>query len=103
MNDRYLMLLGDLNAASADADEAIKAGEYTTAGLHLDSAEDLIQQLRDEWPNIPPGPARVVTGSSVKQLQAKIDSARTKLPVRRVVSEGAPEIDPEQETDPDAE
>jgi len=97
--DAYLKLLADAGLAVDGAEEAAGAGETGQAVEAIDHAEEALTALRDAWPEMAP-PERAIVGRTAAPLRARVDKIRLGLPKRVALSEGAPERDPDEETDP---
>jgi hypothetical protein len=99
--DAALRTLADAALALDAAEEALDAGEPTTAESHLETAGDALEVLRGRWTDLPPA-GRAIVGPAGKDVRARRDALVKRLPKRRALSEGAPEAaDPEEDTPPD--
>lgn len=99
--DELLKRLAEASLAQDAAEEALGEGEATQASEHLDEVDAILADLRDRWPGMS-APERKIVGANAAPLKARMDDARKRLPKRRALSEAPPEVDPEQEADPDA-
>ena len=100
--DAALRTLADAGLALDAAAEALDAGEPTTAEEQLDIAGDALETLRAAWPDLPPA-GRKIIGPAGKDVRERREALVKRLPKRRALSEGAPEVDPEQDAGPDDE
>jgi hypothetical protein len=97
--DAYLKLLADAGLALTNAEEAADSGETTQAIDALDHAAQALADLRTAWPGMS-APQRAIVGPAAASLRQRQDGTRARLPKRAALSEGAPERDPDEETDP---
>jgi hypothetical protein len=97
--DAYLKLLADAGLALDDAERAADAGETTQAEDALDRAGEALADLRSDWPAMTAA-ERAIVGKAAAPLRDRLDRTRARLPKRAALSEGAPERDPDEETDP---
>jgi hypothetical protein len=96
-----LETLAEASLAVEEAEAALGEGEATRAEEALDRAEAVLAELRERWRAM--GPAeRAVVGPAAKGVRERAEAGRRRLPRRRALSEGAPEVDPEQDVEPDA-
>ena len=98
--DAALRTLADAGLALDAATEALDAGEPMTAEEQLDVAGDALETLRAAWPDLPPS-GRAIIGPAGKEIRERREALVKRLPKRRALSEGAPEVDPEQDSGPD--
>ena len=98
--DAALRTLADAGLALDAASEALDAGEPTTAEEQLDIAGEALDALRASWPDLPPA-GRAIVGPAGKEVRERREALVKRLPKRRALSEGAPEVDPEQDSGPD--
>jgi hypothetical protein len=98
--DAALRTLADAGLALDAAAEALEAGEPSTAEEQLDVAGDALEALRAAWPDLPPA-GRAIVGPAGKEVRERREALVKRLPKRRALSEGAPEVDPEQDSGPD--
>jgi hypothetical protein len=47
-------------------------------------------------------PERAIVGPAAKAIRGRLVAAAARVPARRTLSEGAAEVDPEEESEPDA-
>jgi hypothetical protein len=99
--DELLKRLAEASLAQDAAEEALEEGEATQASEHLDEVDAILADLRDRWKDMS-APERKIVGSNAAPLRERLDRARRRLPKRSALSEAAPEVDPEQEADPEA-
>jgi hypothetical protein len=99
--DAALRTLADAGLALDAAEEALAAGEPSTAEAHLDAVEAALEQVRSAWPSLP-APARAVVGPAGREIRDRRDALARRLPRRRALSEASPaDADPEQDTPPE--
>jgi len=99
--DADLKLLADASLAAAEAEEAITEAAFHLAAERLDAARDGLAELRARWPEMTPA-ERSVVGGAAAPVRARIDDAAKRIPKVSALSEAAPVVDPEQETEPRA-
>lgn len=100
--DHHLKLLADASLAVAGAEEAVGDGAFHTASERLDGAREVLAELRSRWPEMSAAERRVV-GTAARGVRERLDAAAARVPRLRAVSEmAAPEVDPEQELEPEA-
>ena len=97
--DVALRTLADAGLALDAAEEALAAGERSTAEEHLEEVETALKTVRERWPELPAA-GRAVVGPAGKQVAERRAALVKRLPKRRSLSEGTPEKDDEQETEP---
>jgi hypothetical protein len=99
--DELLKLAADAGVHVSAAEEALDEGASDAARDELDRAADALTALRERWPSMS-GAERAVVGKAAGAVRARLDAATARLPVRRTLSDGAAEVDPEQEREPEA-
>jgi hypothetical protein len=99
--DDLLKLAADAGHDVSLAEEALEEGAHDSARDALDRALETLAALRERWPGMSPA-ERAVVGASAKAVRGRLDAAAGRVPPRRALSEGAPEVDSEQEADPEA-
>lgn len=97
--DVALRTLADAGLALDAAEEALAAGEPSTAESHLETVDAALASVRSEWPTLPPA-GRAIVGPAGKQVADRRAALVKRLPKRRALSEGTPEKDDEQDTPP---
>lgn len=101
MLDAQLKTLADCGLAVEAAEAALAEAAHGDARERLDEAAAALEALRGQWPSL--GAAqRAVVGPAAKTLRDRVDAAQRRVPPLRAVSDGAPEVDPEQESEPAA-
>jgi hypothetical protein len=100
--DALLKLAADAGHEISTAEDALEEGAHDTARDALDRAADLLAELRERWP-VMSAPERAIVGPAAKAVRGRLDAAAARVPRRRTLSEGAAEVDPEQEAEPGAE
>ena len=99
--DIALRTLADAGLALDAAEEALDAGEPSTAEERLDEVAVALETLRTAWPDLPAA-GRAVIGPAGKDVRTRRDALVKRLPKRRALSEGTPEAaDPDEDTPPD--
>jgi hypothetical protein len=99
--DTLLKLAADAGHEVTTAEEALQEGAHDSARDALDRASDLLSDLRARWPSMSAA-ERAIVGPAAKVVRDRLDAAQARIPRRRTLSEGAVEVDPEQESEPDA-
>lgn len=100
--DAHLKLLADISLVLTEAEEAARAGETGQASEALDRAESDLETLRAQWAGMSAA-ERAIVGPAAAPLRARLDETRKRLPKRLALSEGAPERDPDEDLDPEAD
>ena len=100
--DSLLKLAADAGHEVTTAEEALAEGAHDAARDALDRASDVLADLRGRWPSMS-GAERAIVGPAAKTVRERLDAAAARVPRRRALSEGAAEVDPEQEAEPSAE
>jgi hypothetical protein len=99
--DTLLKLAADAGHEVTTAEEALQEGAHDSARDALDRASDRLSDLRARWPSMSAA-ERAIVGPAAKVVRDRLDAAQARIPRRRTLSEGAVEVDPEQESEPDA-
>jgi hypothetical protein len=99
--DDLLKLAADAGHEISTAEDALDEGAHDTARDALDRAADRLQELRDRWSSMS-APERAVVGPAAKAVRERLDAASARVPKRQTLSEAAAEVDPEQESEPEA-
>lgn len=99
--DLRLPLLADANLHLGVAEEAADEEAWVTAEEEVDKADQALQQLREQWPQMADN-ERGLLAQMVAPLKHRADSLRERLPKKSVVSQGEKVIDPEQEEEPES-
>jgi hypothetical protein len=99
--DALLKLTADAGVEVTAAETALKDDMPQAARDALDRADDLLAALRERWPEMS-APERTVIGNAAGAVRQRRDAVAARVPARRVVTDAAPEVDPEQEQDPEA-
>jgi flavin-binding protein dodecin len=97
--DVLLKLAADAGVEVSAAEAALEEGAHAAAREALDRADDALAALRDRWPEMS-APERAVIGGAAAAVRARRDAAAARVPPARPLSEGVPELDPDQERDP---
>jgi hypothetical protein len=98
--DALLKLAADAGHEVSTAEDALDDGAPDTARDALDRAADALAELRDRWPSMS-APERAIVGPAAKAVRGRLDAAAARIPKRRTLSEGAVEVDPEQDAAPE--
>lgn len=98
--DELLKLAADAGVEVSDAEAALEEGLPQTARDAIDRADDALALLRERWPTMSPA-ERAVIGNAAGAVRRRRDAVVARLPARRLVTDVAPEVDPEQEQDPE--
>jgi hypothetical protein len=99
--DDLLKLAADAGHEISTAEEALEENAHDAARDALDRAADHLTELRGRWPGMS-APERAIVGPAAKAVRARLDAAAARVPARRTLSEGAAEVDPEEESEPEA-
>lgn len=99
--DAYLKLLAEAGLKIGEAEEALDEGVFTHARELLDDAETHLASLRSSWPDMSTAERRII-GASAKPVSDRAAAAARRIPKRSALSEGAPEVDPDEDVEPGA-
>ncbi|WCB91877.1 hypothetical protein DSM104299_00555 [Baekduia alba] len=99
--DDLLKLAADAGHEISNAEDALDEGAPDTARDALDRAADHLSTLRTRWPDMS-APERAVVGPAAKAIRERLDTAASRIPKRQTLSVTPAEVDPEQESEPDA-
>lgn len=83
------------------AEEALEESAFHTARDHLDKVDVALEELRRRWLKMSE-PERAVITPTAKEARARLDAAVKRVPKVSALSEGAAEVDPEQDLEPDS-
>jgi hypothetical protein len=95
-----LKIAADAGHQVSRAEDALEESAHETAREALDTARDLLADLRGRWSSMS-GAERAIIGPAAKAVRDRLDAAAARVPARRALSEAPPEVDPEQERAPD--
>jgi hypothetical protein len=98
--DALLKLAADAGVEVSAAEQALDEGMPESAREALDRAADILADLRERWPGMSAA-ERALVGRAAGDVRRRLDAAAARVPVRRALSEGAPEADPDQDRAPD--
>lgn len=98
--DQLLKLTADAGVEVSAAETALEDEMPQAARDALDRADDLLDELRERWPSMSPA-ERSVIGGAAGAVRRRRDAVAARVPVRRVVTDVAAEVDPEQDEDPE--
>lgn len=99
--DSLLKTLAEVGLDVDAAEEALDEGAPGAAATRLDAAEEGLAALRERWTGLSTR-ERALLGGAAGPVRARLDAARARVPVRRTLSVGAEERDPEEDVEPDA-
>lgn len=99
--DAHLKLLAEASLDVTAAEEALDQSAFHTAREHLDSVDVALEELRRRWAEMPQAERAVITPAA-KEVRARLDAAALRVPKVTALSQGAEEVDPEQELEPEA-
>lgn len=99
--DAHLKLLADASLEVSAAEEASREAAWTTARERLDAAAGALATLRERWATMSAG-ERAIVGASARTVRDRLDAVACRVPRRTALVEVAPELDPEQESEPEA-
>lgn len=99
--DAHLKLLADASLDVTAAEEALEERAFHTARELLDQVDVALEELRRSWTEMSPAERGVVTPAA-KEIRARLDAAALRVPRVTALSQGAAEVDPEQELEPEA-
>jgi hypothetical protein len=99
--DALLKIAADAGHEVSTAEEALDEGAHDTAREALDRAADALADLRERWPSMSAA-ERAIVGPAAKTVRDRLDAAAARIPRRQTLSEAPPEVDPEQEADPES-
>ena len=97
--DDNLKLLAEASLDVTAAEEALEESAFHTAREHLDSVDVKLEDLRKRWLKMGTAERALITPAA-KQIRARLDAAAKRIPKVSALSQGAEEVDPEQETEP---
>lgn len=95
-----MKLTADAAVEVSAAETALEDELPQAARDALDRADDVLADLRERWPEMSPIERRVI-GDMARAVRGRRDAVAARLPVRRVLSDVAAEVDPEQDEEPE--
>jgi hypothetical protein len=98
--DALLKLAGDAAVEVSAAEAALEEGAPAAARDALDRADDALAALRASWPAMSAA-ERSVIGEAAAAVRRRRDALAARVPAARPLTDGLPELDPEQERDPE--
>lgn len=98
--DALLKLAADAGVAVSAAEDALAEGAHANAREALDRADDALAALRERWPAMAPA-ERAVIGEAAAAVRRRRDAVAALVAPARPLSDGLPELDPEQERAPE--
>lgn len=101
MVDAQLKTLADCGIALDGADAELAEGAHANARERLDEAVAALATVREQWPELTAA-QRAVIGPPAIALRKRLDATAPRVRPLTAVSEAAPEVDPEQEREPEA-
>jgi len=99
--DTHLKLLAEAGLALGEAEAAIEEAAFGTARECVDRAEEHLAALRGAWPGMTTAERRII-GAAAKPTAERAAAAIRRIPKRAALSEGAPEVDPDEDVEPGA-
>lgn len=99
--DALLKLTADAGHAVSTAETALEDEAPDAARDAVDQAADILADLRGRWAAMSAA-ERAVVGPAARAVRERLDAVSARIPARSTLSEGAAEVDPEQEHDPEA-
>ncbi len=99
--DAHLKLLAEAGLAAGAAEEAIEESAFGAARDLLDVAEAHLATLRTLWPEMSAS-ERSIVGKAAKPVADRVGATARRIPKRAALSEGAPELDPDEDLEPGA-
>lgn len=99
--DAHLKQLAEVSLQVGAAEEATAEESWHAASDALDRAGEALAAVRSSWPQMSEA-ERGIVGATAAPLRARLDAVRLRVPRLAAVSEGAVEVDPEQDAEPDA-
>lgn len=99
--DALLKLTADAGHEVSTAEAAVEDDAHEAARDAIDRAADILADLRGRWPDMSSA-ERAIVGPAAKAVRERLDAVAARVPVRRTLSEGAAEVDPDQDRDPEA-
>lgn len=100
--DQLLKLTADAGVEVSAAETALDDEMPQAARDALDRADDILAQLREQWPSMTPIERRMI-GELARTVRGRRDAVAARVPVRRVVTDAVAEVDPEEDEDPEEE
>lgn len=97
--DDHLKLLAEASLDVTAAEEALDESAFHTAREHLDAVDVKLEELRRAWLRMSTAERALITPAA-KEIRARLDAAARRVPKVSALSQGAEEVDPEQETEP---
>jgi hypothetical protein len=98
--DALLKLAADAGVEVTAAELALEDGAGQAARDALDRADDALAELRRRWPGMTPG-EREVIGHAAGAVRRRFEAVAARVPAARTVTDGAVEVDPDEERDPE--
>lgn len=98
--DQLLKLTADAGVEVSEAETALEEEQPQAARDALDRADDILEALRERWPTMSAA-ERTVIGNAAGAIRRRRDAVAARVPVRRVLTDAAAEVDPEQDQDPE--
>lgn len=97
--DDHLKLLAEASLDVGAAEEALEESAFHTARERLDAVDVKLEELRRRWIRMSPAERALITPTA-KEIRGRLDAAARRVPKVSALSQGAEEVDPEQETEP---
>lgn len=97
--DDHLKLLAEASLDVTAAEEALEESAFHTARDRLDAVDVKLEELRRRWLAMGTAERALITPAA-KEIRARLDAAARRVPKVSALSQGAEEVDPEQEAEP---
>jgi hypothetical protein len=97
--DDHLKLLAEASLDVTAAEEALEESAFHAARERLDSVDVKLEDLRKRWLKMSVAERALITPAA-KEIRARLDAAARRIPKVSALSQGAEEVDPEQDTEP---
>lgn len=95
-----MKLTADAAVEVSAAETALEDELPQAARDALDRADDVLADLRERWPEMSAIERRVI-GDMARAVRGRRDAVAARLPVRRVLTDVAAEVDPEEDEEPE--
>lgn len=99
--DAHLKLLAEAGLALGEAEEAIDERAFDEARERVERAEEHLAALRAAWPAMNATERRIV-GAAARPVADRAAAATRRIPKRTALSQGTPEVDPDEDVEPGA-
>ena len=99
--DEHLKLLAEASMDMTAAEEALDEEAFQTARERLDAVDVKLESLRRIWLEMSVAERAVITPAA-KEIRGRLDVAAKRVPKVSALSQGAEEVDPEQDSEPES-